>query len=545
MARSHGYQVGIEAKVEYHPALEILGTKYESWKRTALNWLQSGLTEDEVEKRLQKDFDIDWAWADSLATEAKQCLDQLTTARELNVDRIKEQIKKKIKRAKDTLKTLEKGLNVAIKKGFATHQDKQTFGNQLLGLKSKILKVASLKKDLEQLESAQRLHICFGSRKLFNAQHHLEENGYSSHDEWKTDWNKKRSGRFYCVGKSQAGGGTMIKVFPIDDEGNYRLNIRIPRCLRSELGDYLDLPFCVSDRAGRTRRSDLNYALEMQKPVTAQVSRREHKDDTWYVHLTTYAPEVPLVHNRKNGCIGIDFNKDHISLAHVKPDGNISYAQELPFEWKGLTSGQRQSRMRGIVAEVVLLAESLGCAIAIESLDFSKKKASMSEESKLYNEMLSNLSTALFRTSLESRCKRFGVELIKVNPAFTSIIGMIKFMPKYGLNSGTSAAMTIARRAMNLGEKIPKCLATPEDEARHIWSAWNRVARFLKLHRISRTRLFQWTKALEGILTSPPGETEHQPSLPVDIETGEQENPHQSPKGEVRPDGNVQLCLDF
>jgi len=545
MARSHGYQVGIEAKIEYHPTLEILGTKYESWRRTALNWLQSGLTEDEVEKRLQKDFDIDWAWADSLATEAKQCFDQLTTARELNVDRIKEQIKKKIKRAKDTLKVLEKGLNTAIKKGFTTHQDKQTFGNQLLGLKSKILKIASLKKDLKQLESAQRLHICFGSRKLFNAQHHLEENNYSSHAEWKTDWNKKRSGRFYCVGKSQAGGGTLIKVFPIDDEGNYRLNIRIPRCLRSELGEYLDLHFCVSDRTGRTRRSDLNYALEMQKPVTAQVFRREHKDDTWYVHLTTYVPEVPLVHTQKNGCIGIDFNKDHISLAHVKPDGNISYVQELPFKWKGLTSGQRQSRMRDIVAEVVLLAESLGCAIAIESLDFSKKKASMSEESKLYNEMLSNLSTALFRTSLESRCKRFGVELIKVNPAFTSIIGMIKFMSKYGLNSGTSAAMTIARRAMNLGEKIPKCLATPEDEARHTWSAWNRVARFLKLHRIPRTRLFQWTKALEGILTSPPGETEHQPSLPLDIETGEQENPHQSPRGEVRPDGNVQLCLDF
>lgn len=44
MARSHGYQVGIEAKIEYHPILEILGTKYESWKRTAINWLQQKLT---------------------------------------------------------------------------------------------------------------------------------------------------------------------------------------------------------------------------------------------------------------------------------------------------------------------------------------------------------------------------------------------------------------------------------------------------------------------------------------------------------------------
>jgi hypothetical protein len=41
------------------------------------------------------------------------------------------------------------------------------------------------------------------------------------------------------------------------------------------------------------------------------------------------------VHTKSNGCIGIDFNQDHISIAHVKRDGNISYVQEIPFEWKG------------------------------------------------------------------------------------------------------------------------------------------------------------------------------------------------------------------
>ena len=528
MARRHGCRdalagrlYGIESKIEYHSALGILGEKYESWRRTALSWLQAGLTDSEVEKRLQSVFDIDWAWADSIATEASQCLDQLATAKELNIARIKEQIKKKLKRAKDSLKSLEKQLNAAKKKGFVNQQDKNKFANNLFGLKSKTFKIAALKRDLAYSESQERLHICFGSRKLFNAQHHLKENGYNSPEEWKTNWRKKRSGRFYCVGKSQLGGGTMMKIFPLDDHGEYRLNIRIPRCLRAELGEYLDLNFSVSDRDGRTRKGVLNYALEIQKPITTQVFRREHKDDTWYVHLTTYLPEIPLVHTRKKGCIGIDFNKDHISIAHVKRDGNISYVQETPFEWKGLTTGQRQARMSDIVTEVVTLAESLNCAIAIESLDFSKKKASMSEESKLYNEMLSNLSTGLFRTSLESRCRRFGVELIKVNPAFTSVIGMIQFMQKYGLNSGTSAAMVIARRAMNLSEKIPQCLATPEDEAKHVWSAWNRVARYLKLHRISRARLFQWMKALEGILTLSPDEAEHQPSTQVDIETGE------------------------
>ncbi|NEO52330.1 MAG: hypothetical protein F6K54_04100 [Okeania sp. SIO3B5] len=58
-------------------------------------------------------------------------------------------------------------------------------------------------------------------------------------------------------------------------------------------------------------------------------------------------------------------------------------------------------------------------AIAIESLDFTKKKAKMSGYCKVYNEMLVLLSTGIFRETLESCCRRFGVELIKVNPAFT------------------------------------------------------------------------------------------------------------------------------
>ncbi|MCL1473721.1 hypothetical protein [Argonema antarcticum] len=110
MAKKHGHQVGIEAKIEYHPTLEILGFRYESWRRTALNWFQSGLTEDEVEKRLQKEFDVDWAWADSIATEAKQCLAQLESARASNIARIEELIKKKENRAKALQKLLEKQL---------------------------------------------------------------------------------------------------------------------------------------------------------------------------------------------------------------------------------------------------------------------------------------------------------------------------------------------------------------------------------------------------------------------------------------------------
>lgn len=522
MGKNHGQSIGIEAKIEYHSALESLGFYYESWRRTALNWLQNGLTESEVEKKLQREFNLQWAWADSIATEALATFNQLTTAKQLHIEQIKQRIKVKTKKAKQTLKVLEK----RIKKPFKSQAESEKTAKEILGLKSKVAKTISLEKELSQLEETQRLHICFGSKKLFKAQYYLEENNYNSRLGWLQDWQKKRSGRFYCIGKSQAGGGTMIKAFPLDDEGNYKLIIQIPRPLQPNFGKTIELNFELSDRDNRYRKSDFNYALNSLKPITTQVFRREHKNDHWYVHFTTYVQEIPLIHTIKNGCLGLDFNKDHISATYVKPDGNIGNCLEFPFQWKGLTTGARQALMRDIVKEIVLIAESYNCAIAIESLDFSKKKASMSEESSLYNEMLSNLSTALFRTTLESRCQRYGVELIRVNPAFTSVIGMIKFMAKYGLNSGTSAAMVIARRAMKCSEKIPPCLEKPEDSSKHSWSVWNRISRYLRDNFITRTQLFQWMKALEGILVN----QEHLPSLPVAIEMGESKNHNQSPR---------------
>lgn len=138
MAKNHGLQVGIEVKIEDNPIFEDLGSAYESWRRSALNWLQSGLSEEEAEKRLQAQFGLQWAWADSIATEAKQCFDQLETAKENRICQLKERIKAKTKKAKTILKELEKRLT----KPFKAQQELDKFQKQLMGLKSKALKIS-------------------------------------------------------------------------------------------------------------------------------------------------------------------------------------------------------------------------------------------------------------------------------------------------------------------------------------------------------------------------------------------------------------------
>ena len=451
--------------------------------------MQFGMSESEIEKSYQSRFNIQWAWADSIATEVKQTYKQLTTAKKLNITRIKEQIKKKIKKAKAILKRLSK-----IK--FPTVKDKNT----ALGLNSKIKKIQALKSQLKELESQKRLHICFGSRKLFNAQYHLEANGYKSHEEWQRDWKKKRGGRFYCVGKSTVGGGTMIKIHHLGGD-DFMAQIQLPRFMWASQGKELTISFQVSE-CRRRRRSSLLYAIGQEKPITVQVFRREHKQNQWYIHLTTYVSYVPITTSFSHGCIGVDFNRDSVEWAYVLPDGNIKDKGQLNFKWQGFSTGQRQAMMRNLVVRLTDIASNYQCPIAIESLNFSKKKAKASEASKVYNSMLSNLSTSIFKEALVSRCNRYGIGLHYCNPAFTSVIGMIKFMSRYGLNSGTAAAMTIARRAMGYSERAPLCLVRPEDRARHSWTTWNRIARFLKSNKIRRSQLFDWMKTLEVVLVS-------------------------------------------
>ncbi len=493
--------------------------------------MQRGMSEAEIEKSYQSRFNLQWAWADSIATEVKQTYSQLTTAKKLNIARIKEQIKKKTKKASNLFKSLSKEKKTSIQQQ-----------NQALGLKSKLIKIQSLKDDLKLLSSTDRLHICFGSKKLFNAQYHLEENGYANHEEWLHDWKKKRGGRFYCIGKSTVGGGTMIKICHISGD-DFKAIVTLPRFMELEYGKTLEIPFQVNE-CRRRRQSSLLYALEQKKPITVQVFRREHKSDQWYIHLTTYVPSVPVTTSFDNGCIGVDFNKDSVEWAYILADGNIQDKGKIIFKWKGFSSGQRQVIMRNLVVKLTDMAFGYQCPIAIESLDFSQKKASMSEASKVYNSMLSNLSTAMFREALTSRCQRFGIGLHLVNPAFTSVIGMIKFMPQYGLNSGTAAAMTIARRAMGMSERAPQCLVRPEDRARHPWTTWNRVARYLKSNQVRRSQLFDWMKTLEKVLViSDTNETDSSLSL-----ASSQSNRISGKSPCPNPKHNceyVQLCLGF
>ena len=88
-----------------------------------------------------------------------------------------------------------------------------------------------------------------------------------------------------------------------------------------------------------------------------------------------------------------------------------------------------------------------------------------------------------FTQLIETRCIRQGVELNKVDAAYTSVIGITKYMALYGLNSGCAAALVIARRGQGRTEKLPishaRYFKKPEDRLKS--GAWGKVSKKINI----------------------------------------------------------------
>ena len=70
--------------------------------------------------------------------------------------------------------------------------------------------------------------------------------------------------------------------------------------------------------------------------------------------------------------------------------------------------------------------------------------------------MLSSFSYGKVKACFLSRGYREGVEVNQVNPAYSSVIGRVKFMERYGLSVHQAAALVLARRLLGCSERIPR-----------------------------------------------------------------------------------------
>ena len=157
-----------------------------------------------------------------------------------------------------------------------------------------------------------------------------------------------------------------------------------------------------------------------------------------------------------NGSIGIDLNEHHLAIAEMNSRGGKMQVFDLYFRKPGYSDGAKQveTGLGEAIKQVTDLAVSTQKPIVIENLDFSKAKSALSSgKNNTYNRMMSSLVTAKFLRILTLRCAEKGIEIIKVNAAYTSLIGRIKYGNETQFNVHHGAAMMIARRGMKLTDR--------------------------------------------------------------------------------------------
>ena len=153
------------------------------------------------------------------------------------------------------------------------------------------------------------------------------------------------------------------------------------------------------------------------------------------------------------GTIGLDFNKGFVTLAETNQYGHLVNTQFLPYRFK--SGNKTKSDLQWVANHVVRLALRTGKDVCIENLDFRATKAKTETKvGKKYNDMLHSLAYREFSDAIESATYRNGVELHKVNPAWTSWLAEKIYCKPMKLNIHVGASYVIARRGQGYKDAV-------------------------------------------------------------------------------------------
>jgi IS605 OrfB family transposase len=239
----------------------------------------------------------------------------------------------------------------------------------------------------------------------------------------------------------------------------------------------------ISERCYQVKTKD--GSLKWAVGYSAVTLRFYFKNQAWYIAVTTDVNLPDITSEYLSGYVGVDLNADSLGWAVCDSQGNLLEFGDYKLDLHSKTGNQRSAILADAARFIALKAKEYNFPIADENLDFSQKKKQLKEKGKKYARMLSSFAYSAWNKALDNACLKHGIYHKKVNPAYSSLIGMMKFMSLYGMNSASAAAFVIARRGGRFSERLPKQHhLLPSKSAypkrKHVWSHWSKVSKSVK-----------------------------------------------------------------
>jgi IS605 OrfB family transposase len=294
--------------------------------------------------------------------------------------------------------------------------------------------------------------VIFGSRKLFEqlSRNHLNGN---RREKLKTRWKESRQGNLYSRGDKEKQGNLNLRLQWINDKLYLRINTgnkqyiyaKVIRSVKREKDKWLD--FMIKLEKAFQSKEWFPYSVRLKL-----------KNGKVYAFISFEEKLTSITIKRENGIIGIDVNAYpyHLALAVVSKDGNLEGYQSISLsELLEVSSKKRQYLEWQVAHRVIELAKKENKAIAIEDL----KRLPKGKRGDGFAKLRSKLQKWCYKRLLEKveiLARRSGIEIRKVNPAYTSVIGKLKYAPQFNIDKDVAGAYVIGRRGLGFKEKLPK-----------------------------------------------------------------------------------------
>ena len=435
--------------------LELYGKE----KRYALRRLDK--PDSKLNTEMQQQFHVSKRSANSAIRDVRASIKSIKELKEYNISQLEGKISA-VKSKINDLKASVNGLKPKAKLNKLSEKQLSDYRKAKQNLYQQEQKLNRLVQRLEQIKQASDTDICFGSKKLFRQQYHLEENNLPDHKAWQDRFRTKRDSYAEFLGCAEEPCGNQNCQLTYNNAtGAYTLRVRKEYCLggaekvkQGDKASWLEiqgLRFSYREQELRdivTAHKDNKGAKE---PVTIRILRR---GDKWYIQAmiaTRIRESRPWNTDSHYGALSADFNEGFVEVTELDRYGNLRNAWHYDLPGHGDTK-EALNAMRKFAAWFTDLAISRHKDIAVENLSFKGKKAktisTVSKSGKKYNRMIHALDYRRYITCLENACGRKGIHLIKVNPAYTSQIGRQKYAPRMKLTVHRASAYVIGRRAM-------------------------------------------------------------------------------------------------
>jgi IS605 OrfB family transposase len=294
--------------------------------------------------------------------------------------------------------------------------------------------------------------VVFGGKRLFEklCKNHLTG---KAKEGLKKQWKEQRQGTLISIG-SKADKGNRLTRF---EDLNGKLHIRITTGNREFIyAKVLREPSNSKDK-WITFKAMLLESWQT-KNYFAYTVELKLRDGEVYGSVSFELPTPEVRCTKENGVIAIDINASpiHLAIAEVSKTGELVSYQSISLHHLLELSKNSKDNEEWILAhKVVDLAIEKGKAIAVENLK-KLKKGKRGDGKATLRKRLHHWNAKKFLQKLKRVAMLKGVEVVEVNPAYTSVIGMLKYAPQLNIDKDIASAYVIGRRALGFREDTPE-----------------------------------------------------------------------------------------